>query len=94
VYIFETKSCFDFRTAKLNGSSRRIVKEGVPHPFAITIFEDWMFWTDWNHMSVEKAHKFSGENHTILLNTTHRPMDIHVYHPLRQKQSKIYLRHS
>ena len=36
-------------------------------------------------MSIERAHKFSGENHTVLLNVTHRPMDIHVYHPLKQR---------
>ena len=62
--------------------------EKVPHPFAITIFEDWMYWSDWNHMTIERAHKFSGENHTVLLNVTHRPMDVHIYHPLRQKAGR------
>ncbi|KAK7113108.1 hypothetical protein V1264_012457 [Littorina saxatilis] len=70
---------------KLDGTGRHTVLEKVPHPFAITIFEDWMYWSDWNHMSIERAHKFSGANHTTLLNVTHRPMDIHIYHPLRQK---------
>lgn len=75
-------------TIKLDGTGRHTALEGVPHPFAVTIFEDWMYWTDWNHMSIEKAHKFTGANHTVLLNTTHRPMDIHVYHPLKQKAGK------
>ncbi|ESO82185.1 hypothetical protein LOTGIDRAFT_170222, partial [Lottia gigantea] len=69
----------------IDGSGRHTVLQGVPHPFAITVFEDWMYWTDWNHLSIEKANKYTGANHTILRNITHRPMDIHVYHPLRQK---------
>lgn len=56
----------------------------VPHPFAITLFEDFMYWTDWNHKSVEKANRFTGANHTVLQHVTHRPMDVHIYHPLQQ----------
>lgn len=70
----------------MDGTGRRTALESVPHPFAIAVFEDWMFWTDWNHLSIERANKFTGENHTILLNVTQRPMDIHIYHPLKQKK--------
>ena len=80
------KSCIFFlRYSNLDGSNRHTILEGqVPHPFAITIFEEWMYWTDWNHKSVEKANRFTGENREILKNTTHRPMDIQIFHPLRQ----------
>ena len=56
----------------------------------MTMFEDWVFWTDWNHLTVEKANKYTGKQHQVLLNMTHRPMDIHVYHPLRQKKGIIF----
>ncbi|XP_035827354.1 low-density lipoprotein receptor-related protein 2 [Aplysia californica] len=71
--------------ADLDGSHRHIVLEGVPHPFSISLFEDYMYWTDWNHLSIERANKYTGENHEILWNVTHRPMDVHVFHPLKQK---------
>ncbi|XP_076440226.1 low-density lipoprotein receptor-related protein 2-like [Babylonia areolata] len=71
--------------SNMDGTGRKTVMEKVPHLFAITIFEDWMYWSDWNHMSIERAHKFSGANHSVLLNVTHRPMDIHVFHALRQR---------
>jgi low density lipoprotein-related protein 2 len=46
------------RFSDLDGSNRHIVLQGkVPHPFAMTIFEDWVYWTDWNHLTVEKANK-------------------------------------
>ncbi|KAF7989294.1 hypothetical protein HCN44_007968 [Aphidius gifuensis] len=72
--------------ADLEGHNRRIVLSGqtVPHVFAITVFDDHIFWTDWNLKAISRADKFSGNNLRVLRNTTHRPYDIHAYHPLRQ----------
>ncbi|CAH2090680.1 unnamed protein product [Euphydryas editha] len=73
-------------SADLEGRHRHIVLSGskVPHVFAISLFDDEIYWTDWNLKAISKANKHSGENLTILRNTTHRPYDIHVVHPLRQ----------
>ncbi|XP_044525030.1 low-density lipoprotein receptor-related protein 2 [Gracilinanus agilis] len=69
----------------LEGRHRHTVLDGtLPHPFAITIFEDTIFWTDWNTRTVEKGNKYNGSGRIVLVNTTHRPFDIHVYHPYRQ----------
>ena len=75
--------------ADIDGNNRHTVLSGTaPHPFAITIFEEWMYWTDWNHRSVEKANRFNGTlHHTVLTNVTHRAMDIQLVHPLRQAAS-------
>ncbi|XP_024940882.1 low-density lipoprotein receptor-related protein 2 isoform X2 [Cephus cinctus] len=72
--------------ADLEGHNRRRVLSGtaVPHVFAITVFDDYIYWTDWNLKAISKAEKFSGSHLKVLRNTTHRPYDIHVYHPLRQ----------
>lgn len=72
--------------ADLDGHNRRIVLSGaaVPHVFAITVFDDLIYWTDWNLKAISRAEKFSGANMRVLRNTTHRPYDIHAYHPLRQ----------
>ncbi|XP_022241765.1 low-density lipoprotein receptor-related protein 2-like [Limulus polyphemus] len=70
----------------MNGQNRHIVIQGrkVPHVFAITIFDDMMYWSDWNLKGLYKAHKFTGESFHVMRNTSHRPYDIHIYHPLRQ----------
>uniref|UniRef100_A0A8D0H975 Low-density lipoprotein receptor-related protein 2 n=1 Tax=Sphenodon punctatus TaxID=8508 RepID=A0A8D0H975_SPHPU len=69
----------------LDGQHRHTVYDGtLPHPFAITVFEDTVYWTYWNTRTVEKGNKYNGSGRTILVNTTHRPFDIHVYHPYRQ----------
>ncbi|XP_064102114.1 low-density lipoprotein receptor-related protein 2-like [Macrobrachium nipponense] len=72
--------------ADLDGKNRHEVMRGsrVPHVFAISVFDDYMYWTDWNLKAVLKANKFTGEGFQALRNTTHRPYDIQIYHPLRQ----------
>lgn len=56
----------------------------LPHPFALTVFEETVYWTDWNTHTVEKGNKYDGSGRQSLVNTTHRPFDIHVCHPYRQ----------
>lgn len=74
-----------FRFSDLEGNHRHTVYDGtLPHPFALTLFEDTVYWTDWNTRSVEKGNKYDGSDRQVLVNTTHRPFDIHVYHPYRQ----------
>ncbi|CAH1397949.1 unnamed protein product [Nezara viridula] len=69
------------------GRHKHIVLKGdkVPHIFAITLFEDYIYWTDWNLKGILRANKFNGHDYKVLRNTTHRPYDVHVYHPLRQQ---------
>uniref|UniRef100_A0A3B5RFE5 EGF-like domain-containing protein n=1 Tax=Xiphophorus maculatus TaxID=8083 RepID=A0A3B5RFE5_XIPMA len=69
----------------LDGQHRHTVYDGnLPHPFALTVFEDTVYWTDWNTRTVEKGNKYDGSGREALVNTTHRPFDIHVCHPYRQ----------
>ena len=81
------------RFCDFDGGNRHTVLDGsVPHVFSLAVFEDWMYWTDWNHMAVEKANRFTGADRSVLVNVTHRPMTIRVVHPLRQRQSNnIYI---
>ncbi|XP_078324342.1 low-density lipoprotein receptor-related protein 1-like isoform X2 [Crassostrea virginica] len=71
--------------ADLDGSNRHIVIDSqVPHVFDMTTFMDQLFWTDWEKMKVETAHKFSGINRTSVASFIHRPMGIHVFHKMKQ----------
>uniref|UniRef100_A0A8C0GL26 Uncharacterized protein n=1 Tax=Chelonoidis abingdonii TaxID=106734 RepID=A0A8C0GL26_CHEAB len=69
--------------ASLDGSNRHI-GEDIPHIFALTLFEDYIYWTDWETKSINRAHKTTGANKSMLISTLHRPMDIHIYHAYRQ----------
>ncbi|KAK8381292.1 hypothetical protein O3P69_018402 [Scylla paramamosain] len=71
-------------TAHIDGTNRRTILEGLRHPFAITVFEDTLYWTDWLTRSIEKADKRNGQSHTTLQGRLSFPMDIRSLHPTRQ----------
>lgn len=95
---FETNEIFwgdareDFiAVADLEGKNRKIIVNRVMNPnlnlhhiFAIAVWEDRIYWTDWETRSIEYCHKYTGKNCSTLVNTVHRPMDLRVYHPMRQ----------
>ncbi|KAF5288914.1 hypothetical protein FQA39_LY03793 [Lamprigera yunnana] len=75
-----------------NGENRRVVLYSpliVRHPFSITTFEDWLYWTDWDKLAVFKTNKFTARNVQIITpEEVRNPMAIIVYHPYRQPDGK------
>lgn len=69
--------------------SERDPKVMLHHIFAITVLEDYLYWTDWETKAVSRCRKYNGTDCSTLTTTVHRPMDIHVYHPLRQVKGEI-----
>ncbi|XP_060826698.1 low-density lipoprotein receptor-like isoform X6 [Bombus pascuorum] len=72
-----------------DGSGVRTVlysPESLRHPFSITTFEDYVYWTDWDKEAIFKANKFTGQSVEAVtsLRTLKYPMVVHVYHPYRQ----------
>ncbi|KAL7290635.1 hypothetical protein TKK_0015397 [Trichogramma kaykai] len=72
-----------------NGQLRRTVlfsKITIQHPFSITTFEDYVYWTDWKQDRVYKANKLNGEELEIIISSkhTHHPFVVQVYHPYKQ----------
>ncbi|KAG8234142.1 hypothetical protein J437_LFUL007508, partial [Ladona fulva] len=72
-------------SAGFDGSGRRkIISKSLPHPFAITIFEDAIYWTDWHTKSISMANKVTGSGFKTVHSRLHFPMGIQSYHPQRQ----------
>ncbi|XP_017555724.1 very low-density lipoprotein receptor isoform X1 [Pygocentrus nattereri] len=70
-----------------NGDNRRKVLQSqdyLAHPFALTVFEDRVFWTDGESEAIYGANKFTGSDVTMLANNLNEPQDIIVYHELIQ----------
>mgnify|MGYP001166999600 FL=1 len=51
----------------------------LQHIFALTVFEDYIYWSDWETSTIERCHKYSGKENKTLLSTIHRPMDLQVF---------------
>ena len=58
----------------------------IAHPFAISVFEDYVYWTEWNVKTIYRAHKLTGLDEEELVTTIHRPFDITVYHSSETRQ--------
>ena len=62
----------------------------IQHPFAMSLFENYVYWTDWTKQRVVRAEKLHGGNVTVLhTHASFRFMDIHTVHPLRQPPGSI-----
>lgn len=82
---FIAVSDFDGNNRKIILSRETNPMANLHHIFAIAVWEDRVFWTDWETKSIESCHKDRGNNCTTIVHTIHRPMDIRVYHPYRQQ---------
>ena len=56
----------------------------IKHVFALTVFEDTLYWSDWSLKAILRADKLTGGGYAVVRNTTKTPFDVHVYHPLTQ----------
>lgn len=63
---------------------REVIADDLPHPFGLTQYQDYIYWTDWSQRSIERANKTSGQNRTIIQGHLDYVMDILVFHSSRQ----------
>lgn len=63
--------------------------ETLSHPFAISLFENYVYWTDWRSNSVVRANKWTGGDVRIIQRTLTQPFDIKIMHPSRQPQDGV-----
>ncbi|KAG9509575.1 Prolow-density lipoprotein receptor-related protein 1 [Fragariocoptes setiger] len=74
-------------TIDYDGHDHRLVVEGaqyLTHPFAITLFESNLYWTDWRSNTVATVEKNNGSGVNVIQRLQTRPFDIKIYHPSRQ----------
>lgn len=66
----------------LNGGQRQLVMSSVAniHPYGLAVYQDMLYWTDWNSKSMSRFNLSSG-NQEIVVNGLQKPMDIHVFDP-------------
>lgn len=72
-------------SCKLDGSDRRrVIKQVSKHPYGIAVFQDTLFWSDWDSKSIQSCNKFTGKNRTTIIRDS-VIYDIHIYHPIMQR---------
>lgn len=73
--------------ASLTGQNREVILSQAQYPFAVTVFQQDIYWTDWNTWIVYRANKDDGSGLIIMAsNLQYRPNDIHVFSASRQEK--------
>ncbi|XP_015214111.2 low-density lipoprotein receptor-related protein 1B isoform X2 [Lepisosteus oculatus] len=71
--------------SNLDGSKRyKVPNQDIQGVMGLTLFEDYVYWTDGKSKSLHRAHKTSGAESISLLSSWQAITDIQVYHPFRQ----------
>ena len=76
----------------MDGSDRKFVvvnPSEISRPFSISVFEDSLYWTDWNTNSIKSVNKKTGRSLQTLSLGSYSVMDIKVYHEMRQERRKL-----
>ena len=50
------------------------------HPYGLAVYQDMLYWTDWNTKSISRFNLSSAKQETILYGLK-KPVDIHVFVP-------------
>jgi len=55
-------------TADLNGQNRfEVASFFTMHPFSMSVFGDYVYWSDWTFQNIQACNKFSGKDHHIVI---------------------------
>ncbi|KAK5648323.1 hypothetical protein RI129_003215 [Pyrocoelia pectoralis] len=77
------------QSIKLDGTERRMILENVvKHPYALAVFGNQIYWSDWSSNTIESCDKFTGKNHNVLVKQKEYIYGVHIYHHAMQPQSR------
>ena len=55
-------------SVNVDGSDRKVVIVDIlPHSFGLSVLGDYIYWTDWQEYTVERANKVTGEDRRVLV---------------------------
>lgn len=58
------------------------------HPYALTLFEDSVYWTDHSTYQVVQANKWHGGNQSVIIRNIQQPLGVVAVHPVKQPDGK------
>lgn len=90
VYWIDARSD-SIHTINYNGLDHHLVikdQEVLSHPFSITLFDNYVYWTDWRTNSVIRANKWNGTDVTVIQRTQSQPFGIQILHSSRQPNDR------
>lgn len=67
-------------SVRLDGTQRvTVIGSTIKHPFSIAVFNDRIYWSDWDTKSIQSCDKFNGKDRKTVVQDR-QIFDIHIYH--------------
>ncbi|XP_057339839.1 low-density lipoprotein receptor-related protein 4-like isoform X2 [Microplitis mediator] len=65
----------------LEGKGKPVrVHSDLPHPFGLVIYQNKVYWTDWDTKSIHRANKDTGSNSVVVRSEISGLMDVRMFH--------------
>nr|XP_034995004.1 sortilin-related receptor isoform X2 [Zootoca vivipara] len=80
-WIYWTEAYMDrIERIDFNGLQRSVILDSLPHPYAIAVFKNEIYWNDWSQLSIFRASKHSGSKMETLVDHLNGVMDMKIFY--------------
>lgn len=80
-WIYWTDAYLDcIERITFSGQQRSVILDSLPHPYAIAVFKNEIYWDDWSQLSIFRASKHSRSQVEILASQLTGLMDMKVFY--------------
>ncbi|XP_042329908.1 sortilin-related receptor-like [Sceloporus undulatus] len=80
-WIYWTEAYMDrIERIDFNGMQRSVILDSLPHPYAIAVFKNEIYWNDWSELSIFRASKHSGSRMETLVDHLNGVMDMKIFY--------------
>jgi len=84
--LFWTDAYWDkISSCDFHGRGRKDIKKLLSFPYSLAIYNDWMYWNDWNERKIYKASKIDGTQQSVIKSWVFNVMEMKAYSPNSQK---------
>ncbi|KAF0030311.1 hypothetical protein F2P81_017042 [Scophthalmus maximus] len=80
-WLYWTEAYSDrIERADFNGGQRSVLMDGLPHPYAIAVFKNDLYWDDWSRMGIFKAPKAGSQSNELIVGRLTGVMDLKIFY--------------
>ncbi|KAJ3591191.1 hypothetical protein NHX12_009138 [Muraenolepis orangiensis] len=80
-WLYWTEAYSDrIERADFTGGQRSVLMEGLPHPYAIAVFKNDLYWDDWSRMGIFKAPKSGSPSNELIIGRLIGVMDLKIFY--------------
>ncbi|KAM8927924.1 sortilin-related receptor [Pelodytes ibericus] len=80
-WVYWTEAYMDrIERIDFTGQQRQVILDSLPHPYAIAVFKNEIYWDDWSQLGIFRASKFNGANTEVLIGRLSGVMDMKIFY--------------